>query len=60
MTTTCSGAVTPKRDVFDQTLVLSAIRSGRVALARALIAERETRHRQVPDAWKTEAGVAVN
>ena len=49
-----------QRDVFDQTLVLSAIRSGRVALARALIAERETRHRQVPDAWKTEAGVAVN
>jgi tetratricopeptide (TPR) repeat protein len=49
-----------QRDVFDQTLVLSAIRSGLDALTRALVAERETRHRQVPDAWKAEAGLAVH
>ncbi len=49
-----------QRDVFDQTLVLAAIRSGRDALARALVTERETRHRQVPAAWKAEAGMAVN
>ena len=49
-----------QRDVFDQTLVLSAIRSGRDALTRALVAERETRHRQVPEVWKAEAGMAAN
>jgi tetratricopeptide (TPR) repeat protein len=49
-----------QRDVFDQTLVLAAIRSGRDALARALITERETRHRQIPAAWKSEAGMAIN
>ena len=49
-----------QRDVFDQTLVLAAIRSGRDTLARALIAERETRHRQIPAAWKSEAGMAIN
>ena len=49
-----------QRDVFDQTLVLAALRSGRESLARALIAERETRHRQVPAAWKAEAGIAAH
>jgi tetratricopeptide (TPR) repeat protein len=49
-----------QRDVFDQTLVLSTIRSGRDALTRALIAERETRHGQVPDAWKAEAALAAH
>lgn len=49
-----------QRDVYEQTLLVSAVRSGREALARALVAERETRHRRVPDAWKAEAGMAVH
>ena len=49
-----------QRDVFDQTLVMAAIRSGRESLAHALITERETRHRQVPAAWKAEAGMTVH
>ena len=49
-----------QRDVFDQTLALSAIRSGRDAMARALITEREIRRRQVPDAWKVEAGMEIS
>ena len=49
-----------QRDVFDQTLVVAAIRSGRESLARALITERETRRRQVPAAWKAEAGMTVH
>ncbi len=48
-----------QRDVIDQTLVLAAVRSGRGSLARALIAERETRGRAVPAAWKAEAGTAA-
>lgn len=54
-----SGGSHAQRDVFDQTLVLAAIRSGRGSLARALIAERETRRRRVPAAWKAEAGMAA-
>ena len=49
-----------QRDVFDQTLVAAAVRSGRGALARALITERETRRRNVPEAWKAEAGMIVH